>query len=188
MQGRGPLCATCPYHRGNTGKDPVAIQSFSLFTREEASNSAQRTPFSCHTLKVLRGSKAPFSLINPRLEPRAPSHGNAHGGDSVPGSTPLTVCTVVYPGGGRVVHIHQGIPPTMIPGTYTPGYTSHRGTRAVYTPRVYLPPWYPGCMYHLGYTSLPWYPGCMYHPGYVPPVVCTPCGRYTCYTLGIPGL
>ena len=89
-------------------------------------------PNNSHTFRAWETSLPLLTVINHRVEPRAPSHGSEHAGDSVPGSTPAAVCTVVYPevyrvyipgvyiGGVHRVGIHQG---SLLPvyRAYTPG-------------------------------------------------------------------
>ena len=98
--------------------------------------------------------------VNLKVEPRASSPDTAAAGDSVPGSTPLTVGVRGIPRVCREGYIPRGVPaslPTWVyiyrvyQPPYLPGYTP---------PRVssYVPPW----VYALGYV----------HP-YVPPWVYT---------------
>jgi len=73
-----------------------------------------------------------ISLIILPVEPRASSPDTLHTGDSVPGSTPLTVVGRVYPGWCREVYI---------PGWCIAGIVGGVHTRVVYS-LVYLS--YPG--------------------------------------------
>jgi len=80
------------------GRLPCRYPILSTLTPGRAEGLCAERHSTVNTLRVLRLSGGLLSYINLRVEPRASSSGTAHHGDSVPGSTPLTVVYRVYPG------------------------------------------------------------------------------------------
>ena len=90
---------------------PFVYPIFHIIVAGESGGFCAERYTTVNTLRVLRLTGGLSSLINLRIEPRAPSLRNVPAGDSVPGSTPRAVCTRVYPG----VYSRRGI--------YPPWYT-----------------------------------------------------------------
>jgi len=89
---------TPPCYTGFNGRLPDGYPIFINFMMGRAEHSAQSLPNICHTLGEREALFAPFSLINPRLEPRVLLFRTAAGGVSVAGGTPRAAWWEVYPG------------------------------------------------------------------------------------------